>query len=74
MTDLPRRKTLYVAMLKHWSAHGSLFLLVRTHRQLEYYLKLPDARLAANQTGIVSQVSAKSANVIEIHPLARVRF
>jgi hypothetical protein len=61
-------------MLKHWSARGSLFLLVRTHRQLEYYLRLEDARLAANQTGIVSQVSEKSPNVIEIHPLARVRF
>jgi hypothetical protein len=61
-------------MLKHWSARGSLFLFVRTHRQLEYYLKLQDVRLAANQTGIVSQISGKSPNVIEIHPLARVRF
>jgi hypothetical protein len=61
-------------MLKQWSARGSLFLFVRTHRQLEYYLKLQDVRLAANQTGIVSQISAKSPNVIEIHPLARVRF
>jgi hypothetical protein len=61
-------------MLKHWSASGSLFLFVRTHRQLEYYLKLQDARLAANQSGIASEVSAKSPNVIEIHPLARVRF
>jgi hypothetical protein len=63
-------------MVKQWSVSGSLFLFVRTHRQLEYYLKLQNARLAANQNGIASaaEVAANSTNVIEIHPLARVRF
>lgn len=65
-----------VFMVKNWFVRGSLFLFVRTHRQLEDYLKLPNARLAANQSGIggLGQVSTKSTNVIEIHPLARVRF
>ncbi|MDP9089041.1 MAG: hypothetical protein M3O26_09920 [Pseudomonadota bacterium] len=63
-------------MVKHWSVSGSLFLFVRTYRQLEYYLKLKDARRAANQSGIggATEVSIKSPNVIEIHPLARARF
>lgn len=64
------------SMLKQMSARGSLFLFVRTHRHLEYYLELPNARLAANQNGIGGSdaVSAQSTNVIEIHPLARFRF
>jgi hypothetical protein len=63
------------SMLNQWSARGSLFLLVRSHRHLEYYLKLANARLAANQSGIAgAAVSANSTNVIEIHPLARVRL
>jgi hypothetical protein len=63
-------------MVKQWSVSGCLFLFVRTHRQLEYYLKLQNARLAANQNGIAgaAEVAAKSTNVIEIHPLERVRF
>ena len=63
-------------MVKQCSVSGSLFLFVRTHLQLEYYLKLKDVRLAANQSGIgdATEVTNKSPNVIEIHPLARVRF
>jgi hypothetical protein len=63
-------------MMQQWSAHASLFLFVRTHRHLEYYLNLPNARLAANQSGLGggAAVSANRTNVIEIHPLARVRF
>lgn len=65
-------------MVKQWSMSGSLFLFVRTYRQLEYYFKLKDALLAANQSGIdgASEVSTESPNVFEIHPLAlaRVRF
>jgi hypothetical protein len=62
-------------MLKQWSAR-SLFIFVRTHRHLEYYLKLQNARVAANQNGIVGRAGASdnSTNVIEIHPLVRVRF
>jgi hypothetical protein len=59
-------------MLKHLSARGSLFLLVRTHRQLEYYFNLGDAHAAANQNGISgSYGSPQTNNVIEIHPVAR---
>jgi hypothetical protein len=35
-------------MLKHLSARGSLFLFVRSHHQLEYYLRVGDSRSAAN--------------------------
>jgi hypothetical protein len=61
-------------MLKHLSARGSLFLLVRTHRQLEYYFNFPDSLAAANQSGIwgASQ-PPRTANVVEIHPVARAR-
>ena len=64
------------SMMKQCPASGSLFLFVRTRRQLEYYLKLPDALLAANQSGVGAAAagSVKSPNVTEIHPLARVRF
>jgi hypothetical protein len=59
-------------MLKHLSARDSLFLFVRTHRHLEYCFNLADARRAANQNGILrSYGSARTANVIEIHPIAR---
>jgi len=60
-------------MRKHLSARGSLFLFVRTHRHLEYYFNLQDARYAANQVGIASASgSPQGANVVEMHPVARV--
>ncbi len=65
-----------LAMMKHFPVSSSLFLFVRSRRQLEYYLKLPDTQLAANQSGMGTAASAsvKRPNVAEIHPLARVRF
>ncbi len=61
-------------MLKHLSARGSLLLFMRTHRQLEYFFNLTDTRGAANQDGISGPYGPPTApNVIEIHPVARVR-
>jgi hypothetical protein len=61
-------------MLKHLSARGSLFLLVRTHRQLEYYFNFPDSLAAANESGILgASQPPRTANVVEIHPVARAR-
>lgn len=63
-----------LAMRKHLSARGCLFLFVRSHQHLEYYLDLVDVRSAANQNGIFSSSgSPRGANVIEIHPVARVQ-
>jgi hypothetical protein len=61
-------------MRKHLSARGCLFLFTRSHHHLEYYLDLGDVRCAANQNGIFSSSgSLGCANVIEIHPVARVQ-
>jgi hypothetical protein len=61
-------------MIKHLSARGSLFLFVRRHHHLEYYFNLGDSRFAANETRISSsRDSLQRTNVLEIHPLARVR-
>ena len=63
-----------VLMTKHLSARGSLFLFVRTHRQLEYYFNYKDARTAANQSALQGAYgSPDTANVIEIHPVERAR-
>lgn len=54
------------------SAKFSLFLFVRTHSQLQYYLKLADSRVASNESGIKPTPRArKPDNVVEIHPLGR---
>jgi hypothetical protein len=59
-------------MLKQLAARGSLFLFVRTHHHLEYYFNLNDARLAANQNGLVTPSGAtQPAKVVEIHPVSR---
>jgi hypothetical protein len=61
-------------MIKHLSARGSLFLFVRTHRQLEYYFNFKDTHLSANQSGLRGTYgSPHAANVIEIHPVERAR-
>jgi hypothetical protein len=53
--------------------HGraSLFLLVRTHSQMQYYLNLSNTRRAANDAGLVSAATVRLDNVVEIHPLSR---
>jgi hypothetical protein len=61
-------------MIKHLATRGSLCLFVRTHQHLQHYLDLTETRGAANQNGIVGPNSClQTANVIEIHPVARVR-
>jgi hypothetical protein len=60
-------------MLKHLATRGTLFLFVRTHQQVQFYLDLPDSRGAANQSGIAGSAGCLQApNVIEIHPVARI--
>jgi hypothetical protein len=59
-------------MLKQLAARGSLFLFVRAHHHLEYYFNLNDARLAANQNGLVTSSGApQPAKVVAIHPISR---
>jgi hypothetical protein len=59
-------------MLSQVSARNALFLFVRTHPQLRYYLNLTESFRAANETGLCNvRPPADAANVIEIHPLRR---
>jgi hypothetical protein len=57
-------------MLKHLSGRMNLFLLVRSHAQLQYYLKLSDSQRSANQGGLLpSSGLPPLGKVAEIHPL-----
>jgi len=56
-------------MLNNLSGRVNLFLLVRTHAQLQHYLQFSGTRAAANQGGISNGMSAAAGNVTEIHPL-----
>jgi hypothetical protein len=58
-----------LGMLNNQSRRINLFLLVRTHAQLQYYLGFSDSRGAANQGGICDCLPAGTGNVSEIHPL-----
>lgn len=59
-------------MLKCLSTRGSLFLFVRTHQHLGYYLNLADTQYAANQSGIIrASGPALTGKVVEIHPVSR---
>jgi len=44
---------------------GRLFVFVKTHPHLQYYLKLPDTRRAANQDGL------RTAKVIKIRAASK---
>jgi hypothetical protein len=55
-------------MIKPIADRCPLFLLVRSHSQINYYLKLDDSRHAANQNGL--RLGAPADNVAEIHPLS----
>jgi hypothetical protein len=57
-------------MVSRLSAKISLFLYVRNHSQLQYYLKLAESRSAANE-GRLSSSSKIAMNVVAIHPLGR---
>jgi hypothetical protein len=58
-----------VGMSNDLSGRINLFLLVRTHAQLQHYLRFSDSRGAANQGGICDCLPAAIGNVTEIHPL-----
>jgi hypothetical protein len=67
-----RAERYMLLMLKHLSARGSLFLLVRTHQQIGYYFNLSDTHRAANQNAPApTRVSAGPAKVIELRPACR---
>ncbi len=55
------------------SSHGSasLFLLVRTHSQLQYYLNIGSTRRAANDAGLAQSTAGHLGKVVEIHPISR---
>jgi hypothetical protein len=55
-------------MINTSQVHHRLFLLVRSHSQIQYYLKLSDTQRAANQTGL--QIGTPPDNVAEIHPIS----
>jgi hypothetical protein len=58
-------------MFKASSARGCLFLHVRTHSQMQYYLNLNNTRRAANESGLAPMSASRLGNVVEIHPLSR---
>jgi hypothetical protein len=49
---------------------ASVFLLVRTHSQMQYYLNLSNTRRAANDGGLAASSVRRCGNVVEIHPLS----
>jgi len=56
------------------SARHSLFLHVRTHAQLQYYLDLTETRRAANECTLGLRGAAAAprfGKVVEMHPRAR---
>jgi hypothetical protein len=61
-------------MFTRLSSRVSLFLHVRTHPQLQYYLRLKDTGAAANQNGIADMpdpivMIRKRCRVVDIHPI-----
>jgi hypothetical protein len=66
-----RGEAYVLLMLKHLSARGSLFLLVRTHHHLAYYFNLNDIRLAANEKNILSHIPPGGENVVAIRGARR---
>jgi hypothetical protein len=53
------------------STRACLFLHVRTHSQMQYYLNIANTRRAANEVGPALPGARRCAKVIEIHPLSR---
>jgi hypothetical protein len=50
-------------------ARACLFMYVRTHSQLQYYLNLSNTRRAANESGLGRAGARCFGNVVEIRPL-----
>jgi len=58
-------------MTTQFSARHSLFLFVRTHRQLQYYFGVAETRRSANQSALALRGPVnpqRIGNVVEIHP------
>lgn len=60
-----------IGMFKTSSARACLFLHVRTHSQLQYYLKLNNTRRAANDGGSRLRGAHRLGNVVQIHSMSR---
>jgi hypothetical protein len=60
-----------ITMYHSPSIRASLFLLVRNHSQMQYYLKLADTRRAANDGGLVPAAVRRLANVVDIGRVRR---
>jgi hypothetical protein len=56
-------------MFHSFSGRAHLFLVVRTHSQMQYYLNLSNSRRAANDAGLKPSGGRLFRNVVEIHPL-----
>jgi hypothetical protein len=56
-------------MFKTSSARASLFLHVRTHSQMQYYLNIANTRRAANESGLQEIRRGRRSTVVEIRPL-----
>jgi hypothetical protein len=60
-----------IAMIVQLSAKVSLFLYVRTHSQVAYYLNLADSTRAANDGGtpvrLTEGANRTAANVVGLH-------
>lgn len=56
-------------MFPSFSGRAHLFLVVRTHSQMQYYLNLSNSRRAANDAGLKPAAGQLFRNVVEIHPL-----
>jgi len=48
-----------------------LFLHVRTHSQMQYYLNLHNTRRAANESALELSGAPYFSNVVQLHPLNR---
>jgi hypothetical protein len=60
-----------VGMLNTSSARVCLFLHVRTHSQLQYYLNLSNTRRAANESRWELNGAPFLGNVVQLHPMGR---
>jgi hypothetical protein len=56
-------------MLKTSSARSCLFLLVRSHSQMQCYLNLQITQRAANESGFRQLGAREPGKVLEIQPL-----
>jgi len=60
-----------IGMFKTSSARACLFLHVRTHSQVQYYLNINNTRRAANDGGRATRRASRLGNVVPIHAMSR---